>query len=54
VKRGSSRTIVALSVLAGIRILVAGVSRAENWPAWRGPTGVGRSAEKHLPLTWDG
>lgn len=53
-KRGSSRTIVALSVLTGIQILVAGVSRAENWPAWRGPTGVGRSAEEHLPLTWDG
>jgi len=53
-KRGSSRTIVALSVLAGIQTLVAGVSRAENWPAWRGPTGVGRSAEKHLPLKWDG
>ena len=53
-KRSSFRTIVALAVFAGIQILVAGVSRAENWPAWRGPTGVGRSAEKHLPLKWDG
>jgi outer membrane protein assembly factor BamB len=26
----------------------------ENWPAWRGPDGQGRSAEKNLPLKWDG
>jgi outer membrane protein assembly factor BamB len=26
---------------------------AENWPGWRGPTGVGISGEKDLPLTWD-
>jgi outer membrane protein assembly factor BamB len=25
---------------------------AENWPAWRGPTGQGQSAEKDLPLKW--
>jgi outer membrane protein assembly factor BamB len=27
---------------------------AEDWPAWRGPTGQGQSAEKGLPLTWNG
>jgi len=27
---------------------------ADDWPAWRGPTGQGQSAEKDLPLTWDG
>src|SRR3954468_21327626 len=26
--------------------------RAENWPAWRGPTGQGYSAEKALPVKW--
>jgi len=25
---------------------------ADNWPAWRGPTGQGHSAEKNLPLKW--
>lgn len=25
---------------------------AENWPAWRGPTGDGISTEKNLPLKW--
>ncbi len=29
-------------------------SRAENWPGWRGPTGLGYTSEKDLPLTWDG
>lgn len=25
---------------------------ADNWPAWRGPTGQGHSEEKNLPLQW--
>jgi outer membrane protein assembly factor BamB len=29
------------------------VSRAENWPQFRGPTGLGYSTEKDLPLTWN-
>jgi outer membrane protein assembly factor BamB len=28
------------------------VARAENWPAWRGPTGQGVSTETGLPITW--
>ena len=27
-------------------------SRAENWPAWRGPTANGISRETNLPVTW--
>lgn len=27
-------------------------ARADDWPAWRGPTGQGHSAEKNLPLKW--
>jgi outer membrane protein assembly factor BamB len=26
----------------------------ENWPGWRGPTGMGQSDENNLPLTWGG
>ncbi len=26
----------------------------EHWPGWRGPTGMGLSDEKNLPLTWGG
>ena len=25
----------------------------ENWPQWRGPNGLGVSAETNLPTTWD-
>jgi len=32
--------------------LGAAASHAENWPAWRGPTGQGHSAEQNLPLKW--
>jgi outer membrane protein assembly factor BamB len=35
-------------------LLVDAASRAENWPGWRGPTGVGMADGKDLPLTWDG
>jgi outer membrane protein assembly factor BamB len=28
-------------------------STAGDWPGWRGPTGLGYTEEKDLPLTWD-
>jgi outer membrane protein assembly factor BamB len=33
-------------------ILLAPYAVAEDWPAWRGPTGQGHSSETKLPLTW--
>ena len=30
------------------------MGRAGDWPAWRGPTGLGYTDEKNLPLTWNG
>lgn len=39
--------------LAAIAILTCGI-RADNWPGWRGPTGMGISAEKDLPVRWSG
>ena len=42
---------VALGLLA--LTLVATPARAGNWPGWRGPTGVGYTDEKDLPLTWN-
>jgi outer membrane protein assembly factor BamB len=32
----------------------AAVQAGDNWPGWRGPTGMGLSDEKNLPLTWGG
>ncbi|HXG60959.1 MAG TPA: PQQ-binding-like beta-propeller repeat protein [Planctomycetota bacterium] len=37
----------ALAVLA-----LAGIARAQDWPAWRGPKGDGTSAETGFPLRW--
>lgn len=30
-----------------------GAARAENWPGWRGPAGLGLSSEKGIPVKWD-
>lgn len=42
--------------LLGTVLLVASAlsasAPAEDWPAWRGPTGMGHSSEQGLPLTW--
>lgn len=53
-KRSTSRTVFVWAAWAGLCLASPWVSRAENWPGWRGPTGVGCSAEKGLPLKWDG
>src|SRR5262245_31990065 len=29
-----------------------GMALADNWPAWRGPSGQGFCEEKGIPLTW--
>lgn len=33
-------------------LMLASTVRAENWPAWRGPTGQGHSTETNLPTKW--
>lgn len=37
----------------GLGLLVAVCVRAEDWPQFRGPTGLGYTSEKDLPLKWD-
>src|SRR5436190_24302371 len=44
------RAVAACAVLS----LACAASRAGDWPSWRGPTGVGLTSEKDLPLTWGG
>lgn len=47
------RTIRALAACSLVAALgLAASVRAENWPAWRGPTGQGHSSETNLPLKW--
>jgi outer membrane protein assembly factor BamB len=38
-------------LLIGLLLLVS-PSRADNWPAWRGPHGTGVCDERNLPVSW--
>ena len=52
-ERTAFRERIALVCGAALLFLCARFGAAEDWPGWRGPTGLGYSAEKDLPLTWD-
>ncbi len=41
-------------VSLGAALLVVSAARSEDWPAFRGPTGLGYSQEAGLPLEWGG
>ena len=45
------RTLIACGF---VLITALPVLASENWPGWRGPTGMGLSDETGLPLTWGG
>lgn len=45
------RTIGGLFTLT---VLTHAVWAGDTWPGWRGPTGLGTTDEKNLPLTWGG
>ncbi len=42
---------LAVVVLVGLGV---GRVAADDWPGWRGPTGMGQTTEKGLPLAWGG
>jgi outer membrane protein assembly factor BamB len=44
----------ALPFILALTAYAALSARAEDWPNWRGPTGLGLSSAKDLPLTWGG
>lgn len=49
------RTSTALLGMLGAGLFLSiGLTQAEDWPAWRGPTGQGISQEKGLPIYWGG
>src|SRR5262249_21351970 len=43
---------LALALVGNLPVPAA--VRAGDWPGWRGPTGLGYTDEKDLPLTWNG
>jgi outer membrane protein assembly factor BamB len=52
-RRLPTRPAAALALGAAI-LLAPALARAGDWPQWRGPTGLGYTDEKDLPLTWGG
>jgi len=44
-------TVLVLGLWVGC-LAASSASRADNWPAWRGPEANGQSRETNLPLTW--
>jgi outer membrane protein assembly factor BamB len=45
---------LTVAQVASLLFVAAGMSRPEDWPGWRGPTGMGITRESGLPLTWGG
>ena len=41
-------------MLVVIALIPHSRANAGDWPGWRGPTGMGHTDEKDLPLEWDG
>ena len=48
----ASTSVSRAAALIGL-LMSATAAVAENWPQFRGPTGLGYSAEKDLPVKWD-
>ncbi len=45
---------IALLIMLAVILATRSESRAENWPQFRGPAGLGVTGEKNLPITWSG
>jgi len=41
-------------LICALALLPVAAARADDWPGWRGPTGMGQTSAKDLPLTWGG
>jgi outer membrane protein assembly factor BamB len=49
------RTPVLIPALVGAALLLLPIeTRADDWPGFRGPTGLGYTREKNLPVAWGG
>ena len=44
--------VIRCLVLLSFSVGFSATALADNWPAWRGPTGNGLSTEKNLPTEW--
>ena len=48
------RPFAMLAVTMFVVTLLGDLSRGENWPGFRGPTGLGYTVERNLPTVWGG
>src|SRR5208283_4846824 len=46
--------LLVLTAWFGVDLASPTLTRAGDWPGWRGPTGCGATNEKDLVLKWDG
>jgi len=53
-RRSTFGAVLTLTAWSAVLLLFPAPGRAGNWPGWRGPTGVGWTDEKDLPLSWNG
>ena len=48
------RPLIAATIVLAFFLAPPAPTHAENWPAFRGPTGLGYTKEKNLPVSWGG
>src|SRR5262245_34507714 len=50
--RGGALIVLRMIIVTCGVVACQRLASAADWPAWRGPTGMGDTTEKNLPLTW--
>jgi hypothetical protein len=48
-----TRTVFFFLCVGAAHLWPVAFGLSQDWPGWRGPTGMGHADEKDLPLTWD-
>jgi hypothetical protein len=44
---------ILTAIILFLAFILPSVTKAENWPNWRGPNGDGTSSETGVPTKWD-
>jgi outer membrane protein assembly factor BamB len=52
--RSFRRVLAAVVICLGATVATTALHGDDNWPQFRGPTGLGYTTEKNLPVTWGG
>src|ERR1043166_4238577 len=52
--RAAGDGIMRIAIVVAAVLCAATAAMADNWPQFRGPTGLGYTTEKNLPIAWGG